>query len=180
MDFASELLFDGDAGSTTPGRPSRRDGFEFTSMYTPPPWQWLIFRLDFADVEARYTGPNPNTIGNHIPGSVEGVGSFSVAVNNLGPWFGSLQLEYKGPYPLIENNTEEAPSTTLLNGRLGYRITKNVVVTLDGINLLNSKAANIEYYYASRLAGEPAAGVNDVHFHPVEPLTFRLGMVYYF
>ena len=51
---------------------------------------------------------------------------------------------------------------------------------LDGLNLLNTKAANIEYYYTSRLPGEPAAGVNNVHFHPVEPLTFRLSMIYYF
>ncbi len=51
---------------------------------------------------------------------------------------------------------------------------------LEGFNLLNSKVSNIEYYYASRLPGEPAGGVNDVHFHPVEPLTFRLGFMYYF
>jgi hypothetical protein len=182
MDFASELVFDGDAGSTTPGRASRRDGFELTNVYTPAPWPWLSIRAEFADVEARYTamGVNPTVVANHIPGAVEGVGAFSVAVNNLGAWFGSLQLRYKGPYPLIEDNTERAPSTTLVNGRLGYKITKSFAVTLDGINLTNSKAANIAYYYASRLQGEPAAGVNDVHFHPVEPITFRLGFMYYF
>lgn len=103
-----------------------------------------------------------------------------VAVHDLGLFFGSLQLHYKGPYPLVDNNTERAPATWLLNGRLGYKVTKSWTVTLDGINLLNSKAADIEYYYASRLPGEPLAGVNDVHFHPVEPLTMRLGIVYYF
>jgi pyruvate kinase len=35
------------------------------------------------------------------------------------------------------------------------------------------KASDIDYYYQSRLRGE-VAGVNDVHFHPVEPRTVRL------
>jgi hypothetical protein len=39
--------------------------------------------------------------------------------------------------------------------------------------MINTQADQITYYYTSRLAGEPAAGVNDVHFHPVEPLAVR-------
>ena len=31
----------------------------------------------------------------------------------------------------------------------------------------------IDYYYTSQLANETAP-VNDVHFHPVEPLAFRV------
>ena len=34
--------------------------------------------------------------------------------------------------------------------------------------------SEIEYYYASRLFGEAAGGVDDVHFHPIEPRQFRL------
>jgi len=39
------------------------------------------------------------------------------------------------------------------------------------------KSMNIRkgpYFYASRLQGEPLAGVSDVHFHPIEPLAVRL------
>ena len=39
---------------------------------------------------------------------------------------------------------------------------------------MNTQASQIDYYYVSRLPGEPAAGVDDRHFHPVEPLAFRL------
>jgi hypothetical protein len=31
------------------------------------------------------------------------------------------------------------------------------------------KTETSSYYYTSRLSGEPAEGVNDIHFHPVEP-----------
>ena len=42
-------------------------------------------------------------------------------------------------------------------------------------NILNVKDADITYYYASQLAGE-AAPVGDIHYHPVEPFTVRLGL----
>ena len=61
LDFGSELVFEGDAGTTTPGRPSRRVGVEFTNVYTPTPW--LAIRADFAYVQARFTAPNPDPIG---------------------------------------------------------------------------------------------------------------------
>jgi outer membrane receptor protein involved in Fe transport len=179
LDFDSELIFQGDAGTTSPGRPSRRIGFEFANSYTLTPW--LTIKADIAWVQARYTAPDPDPTvkGDHIPGAVEGVGSLSVAVDNLGAFFGSLQLRYLGEYPLIEDNSVRASATALLNGRVGYKITKDSAIMLEGLNLLNSQASNIEYFYASRLPGEPAGGVADIHFHPIEPLTFRLSVMYY-
>jgi len=41
-------------------------------------------------------------------------------------------------------------------------------------NLLDRRHNDIDYYYISRLPGEPAAGVPDVHFHPAEPLAIRV------
>jgi hypothetical protein len=45
---------------------------------------------------------------------------------------------------------------------------------LEIFNLLDAKASQIDYYYASRLPGEPASGVIDIHLHPVEPLSLRV------
>jgi hypothetical protein len=41
------------------------------------------------------------------------------------------------------------------------------------LNLFDSKDDDIAYWYASRLPGEPAAGVDDYHFHPIEPRDLR-------
>jgi len=38
-------------------------------------------------------------------------------------------------------------------------------------------ANDITYYYTSRLPGEPAEGVNDLHSHPMESRTVRLGLL---
>ena len=41
-------------------------------------------------------------------------------------------------------------------------------------NLFDRQASGIDYCYASRLRGEPAGGVADIHSHPVEPRSLRL------
>jgi len=40
--------------------------------------------------------------------------------------------------------------------------------------MLNTRANAMEYWYVDRLPGEPAAGVADVHNHPLEPISARL------
>ena len=49
-----------------------------------------------------------------------------------------------------------------------------IKLNLDVFNILNTQASQIDYFYTSRLPGEPAEGVADRHFHPVEPTAFRL------
>jgi hypothetical protein len=49
-------------------------------------------------------------------------------------------------------------------------------VGFDIFNLLDAQSSDIDYYYASRLPGEPLAGVNDIHTHPSEPREFRFSI----
>jgi len=58
--------------------------------------------------------------------------------------------------------------------RVGYVFDSGIKLNLDAFNILNNQASQIDYYYTSRLPGEPAEGVADRHFHPIEPLAFRL------
>ena len=59
-----------------------------------------------------------------------------------------------------------------VSARLGFKFDDGLIVRLDGFNLLNNEASQIDYYYQSQLRNE-AMPVNDIHFHPVEPLAFR-------
>lgn len=129
-----------------------------------------------AFARARFRDIDP--AGDRIPGAVEGVASVALAVDR-GPWYGALQLRYFGPRPLLEDNSVRSRSTTTLNGRVGYRISRNVRVDLEGFNLTNRRDSAIDYYYASRLLGE-AAEVNDIHFHPIEPRSFRVNLTFNF
>ena len=176
LDIASELIFVGDAGETAPSRASRREGLEWNNHYIANPW--LFFDLNLAASHARYTENDP--IGNFIPGSVDKVASFGATVTNLGDWSGAFQLRYFGPRPLTEDNSIRSQSTTTAYARVGYKINQKTKLALDVFNLFNSKTSDIDYYYTSRLSGETAGGVNDIHFHPVEPRATRLTLTYNF
>ncbi len=70
-------------------------------------------------------------------------------------------------------------STTLVNLEAGYKY-KSLRAQVDVLNLLHSKDHEIDYFYISRLPGEPASGAADLHFHPVEPRTVRFYLTYRF
>ena len=168
----SELLFVGDAGTTEPSRPSQRTGVEWVLQYVPRPW--LAFDLTAAVTRARFTDEDP--AGNRIPGAPDAVVSAGATVDNLEGWFGSLRYRYFGQRALIEDNTVRSQSTTQWNGRVGYMFTPKIRAWLDVFNVFNSKSHDIDYYYVSRLPGEPPEGVADRHFHPVESRALRLSV----
>jgi outer membrane receptor protein involved in Fe transport len=171
----SELLFVGDAGTTEPSRPSERYGVEWTNHYRAN--SWLLFDFDVSLSHARFTDDDP--AGDYIPGAIEQAVSAGITIDSYGPWYGMLQYRYFGPRPLIEDNSVRSNSTSLTNMRIGYKIEQKWRVHLDVFNLFDSKDDDITYYYESQLQGEPAP-VEDIHFHPVEPRTFRVSLTGYF
>ncbi|MFC7475536.1 TonB-dependent receptor [Dankookia sp. GCM10030260] len=169
LDLGSEILFLGDAGTTEPSRASRRTGIEWTNRWQATPA--LALDLDVAATRARFTESDP--AGSHIPGAPNLVLAAGASWDEGPGWFGAARLRVFGPRPLTEDGQERSRTTALVNARAGYRLENGVTLRLDAFNLFNTKASQIDYWYASRLPGEPAAGVEDRHFHPVEPLAVR-------
>jgi len=167
--LGSELVFIGDAGDTEASRPSRRRGVEWTNQWVFN--RWLLMDLNLSASKARFAGDDP--AGNFIPGSIDKVASLGLALTDWDGWSGALQWRYFGPRPLVEDNSQRSQSTALTYLRVGRQLDRNLRLNLDVYNLFNRKASDIDYYYASRLKGEPAAGVDGIHFHPVEPRTLR-------
>ena len=170
LDFDSELLFVGDAGTTEASRPSRRVGVEWTNNYKPVPW--IVFDLDVAYTQARFTDFDP--AGDRIPGAPAWIASGAVTFGRETGWFGALKGRYFGPRPLIEDDSVRSQSSLIFNARAGYKFDNGLRFQLDVLNLFNAKTNQIEYYYLSRLPGEPIGGVADRHVHPAEPLAVRL------
>ncbi|AMK79295.1 TonB-denpendent receptor [Methylomonas methanica] len=170
LDIDSELLFSGDAGTTEPSRPSRRYGLEFANYYSPT--DWLTLDADFSYSKSRFRGNDP--AGNYIPGSIETVIATGATVHDFYGFFGGPRLRYFGPRSLIEDNSVRSKPTIMLSAMLGYEFNKTWTLQAEMFNLLNRTDSAIDYYYTSRLPGEDLAGVNDIHFHPVEPINFRM------
>jgi hypothetical protein len=98
-------------------------------------------------------------------------------LNGIGGMIGSIRLRYFGPRPLTEDDSVRSDATTLVNVEGGYKINPRVSVVFDAFNVLNARDSDIDYYYRSRLPGEPADGVDDVHFHPSIPRTVRVNLI---
>jgi hypothetical protein len=173
LSLASELVFDGDSAGSVPSRPSRRHGVEWANYYSP--LKWLVFDADASWSQARFTTFDP--VGQYVPEAVGSVFSAGVAVDNIRRFSGSLRWRYFGPRALIEDNSVRSRATSLMNLDGGYRLTNNLRLTGEFFNLLNAADSDVDYYYASRLPGEPAEGINDIHFHPTIPRTVRVRLV---
>jgi outer membrane receptor protein involved in Fe transport len=169
----SELIFVGDAGTTEAGRPSHRYGIEWANYYSPRPW--LTLDADVAVSRAQFT--DHDVVGDFVPGAVATVVSGGATLDSFHNIFGSIRWRYFGPRPLIEDNSIRSRATSLVNLEAGYRITPAVRLALDVFNLLDAKDSDVEYFYTSRLPGEPSSGIDDVHFHPTLPPSARLSLI---
>lgn len=168
LDLASELTFDGDEGGTDPSGRTRRYGVEFANFYHAT--SWLALDGDAAFTRARYRDETNG--GYDIANSIGTVVSGGVTAGTRKGWFGSLRARYFGPQPIVETGEVYEPSSLTCNGRIGWR-SAEWEVALDVLNVFNRSNDDIAYYYASRLPGEPADGVNDIHLHPGEPREVR-------
>ena len=133
-------------------------------------------RID--EAAARFSDDDP--AGNHIPDALQATAQAGVTIQNLGPWTASLWGRYFGPRTLIEDGSVKSNSTTVFSFQASYQLNRQTRIRFDVFNLFDSKTNDITYYYTSRLPGEPAEGFADLHFHPTESRTFRLGLLYDF
>jgi outer membrane receptor protein involved in Fe transport len=171
LDLDSELLFVGDAGNTEASRPSRRDGVELGLYWFGS--RWFEGNLEASYTNARFTDADP--AGREIPGSIPLVVSAGVTGRLGNGWSGTLQLRHFGRYPLVEDNSVKSDGSTMVNLRAG-KTWERLGLHIDVLNLLDSDDHDIDYFYASRLPGEPVDGVEDVHFHVFEPRTVRVSL----
>lgn len=174
LELDSELVFVGDGGATEASRPSQRYGIEWTNFYQLNPK--VSLDLDVTLTESRFTDDAPE--GEDIPGAIGTTVAAGLTFDDVGKFFGALRLRHFGDIPLIEDGSVEWDSTSLVNARLGYRLTGGLDLSLDVFNLLDSDDSDIQYFYASRLPGEPAEGIEDIHLHPVEPRSARLTLTW--
>ena len=129
---------------------------------------------DLSFSRARFTETSP--AGAFVPGALDRVVSAGLAVEPSKTVFGSLRLRHFGPRPLVEDASVRSSATSIWNGEIGYSLSATARLVLEGYNLFDATVADIDYFYTSRLPGDPAEGVDDVHTHPAIPRTARLSL----
>lgn len=196
LKLKSELVFSGDAGSTSPSGATTRTGIELGSTYRFNPW--LSAELNGAVSRARFDHPtepddlgcgdaaasNPCAqpiaiVGRYIPNSPTGVVDARLRMDRESGWFGSLRARYFGESPLVEDDSATSPAYTTVDAEIGFRSPHRWRVMLDVFNIADVKWNDIEYYYVSRLRNEPSPRADYV-VHPGVPRTFRARFQYEF
>ena len=168
LELDSELLFVGDAGNTEANRPSKRWGIEFNNLWSINEI-WSL-EADFAYSNAKF---NDDDLENRsVPGSLKNVASGILSAEYPSGFFASFSFRYFGEVPLIEDGSIKSEGSTYANLALGW-LMDDWQVQLDILNIFDSNDHDVDYFYASRLAGEPANGYEDIHYHIFEPRQIR-------
>jgi opacity protein-like surface antigen/outer membrane receptor protein involved in Fe transport len=163
----SELVFEGDSGTTAPGPPSLRTGIEITNNYNPAPW--VRIDADLALSRARFVGFDSaqeqvfeslvgfpqaqigNAPGNFIPEAPWMVASAGITFGERTGWFSALRWRYISSRPLTEDGVFQSPPLNTINANVGYRFANGWRVQVDALNLLNSTSYNASYAYGAML-----------------------------
>jgi len=168
LELDSELLFVGDVGNTEANRPSKRWGIEFNNLWSINEI-WSL-EADFAYSNAKFDDDDLEN--RSVPGSLKNVASGILSAEYPSGFFASFSFRYFGEVPLIEDRSIKSEGSTYANLALGW-LMDDWQVQLDILNIFDSNDHDIDYFYASRLAGEPANGYEDIHYHIFEPRQIR-------
>jgi outer membrane receptor protein involved in Fe transport len=185
IDLQSELVYDQDQGLDQPGPPSARSGVEVSAQYRPV--RWLEVNTDLSFSHARFDLANRAALlanygdaGTYIPNAPDFVGSFGVLVDNLGRWYGGLQVRVLGSYPLVSDNSQRDAGYTETNVNVGYKISPDLRAQIEVFNLFDVKANAGAYYYTTVISGDNGVPTADHQNHPLEPLSARVSVKAFF
>ena len=173
LDLASELVFVGDDGTTEARGRSRREGLEVGTKVKL--LDWLTFTGDFT-----YTS-TAEFVDTGLPIPLAPIWTARADLTARLP-FGlssSLEMRHVGDRIADDFGHHTARGYTLFNATARYRH-KNFEAFLTVENLTNTDWREAQFFFTSRLRGEPAAGVDDIHFTPGTPRSFFGGIAWHF
>jgi len=173
LNLKSELVFEGDSGTTEAEGPTHRQGLEFGAKVKL--LDWLTFTGDFtytSQAEFTQTG---------LAIALAPIWTARADFTARLP-FGlssSLETRYVGDRWADESRTQTARGYAVVTSTTRYRY-RDFEAFLSIENLTNTDWRESQFYYTSRLAGEPPQGVNDIHYTPGAPRSFLGGVAWHF
>lgn len=166
----SELIYVGDSGAVEPSGAGKRHGYELTAFWRAAPW--LAVDAVWTGAKSRYLDLPRGA--NFIPGALKASGEIGIsAIKDR--WNAAVRVRHLGPHALTEDGNSMGEATTLVNVRAGLTF-RRVELFADLLNLFDSRAHDVDYFYATRLPGEPAEGIEGFNSRVVEPRQLRVGM----
>ena len=176
LNLASELIFVGDEGTLEPSGASKRQGFEFSMKAKLTDW------LSFTGNVTKTTAELWNGLAVPLAPRLTAFADFTARL----PWGLALNatMRYLQNRFADEERQQTARGYTLfeVGGRYRYKLpggrALDAFMTIE--NLTNVDWREAQFFSTSRLRGEPADGVPDIHYTPGNPRTFIGGLAFRF
>src|SRR5882724_50665 len=167
LDLKSELVFAGDDGTTEARGPSHRQGWEVTTRIRL--LDWLTWNGNVTLTDSAFDN------GQAIPLAPRMTARADLTARL--PWglSASAAMRYVSSRYADESRQQIARGYTLFDLSARYRY-KNLEAFLSVENLANAEWREAQFFFESRLTGEPAGGVPDIHYTPGNPRTFLGGL----
>jgi outer membrane receptor protein involved in Fe transport len=169
--LASELVFVGDEGTTEPRGRTRRHGVEVAARAQL--LDWLSLGGDVTVSRARFAN------GDEVPLAPRLTARADLTARL--PWglSASLEMRHLGDRFASEDRQQTARGYTLLDVTARYRY-RSLEAFVSIENLANTEWREAQFFFTSRLPGEPAEGVPDIHYTPGTPRAVLGGLAWRF
>ena len=180
LDLESELVYVGDEGVTEPSGRTRRVGADVELRAQVAPWLWADADLNLA--RGRFldepSGANRVPLAPTVT-STAGLTVRDIDRGRLAGFESGLRMRHVGARAAIEDNSVRASGHTVWEvfGAWGIGPAR-AFFAVD--NLSDVKWNEAQFATTSRLRGEPAAGVTELHFTPGAPRSVQVGVEYRF
>jgi outer membrane receptor protein involved in Fe transport len=167
IDLDSELVFVGDEGTTEARGPSHRAGIEFATRVKL--LDWLTFSGDVTWSRAEFDTGAAVALAPRLTARADLTARL--------PWglSSSLGMRYLGDRYADEDRHQTARGYMIFDWTARYRY-KWLEAFVSIENLTNTEYREAQFFFTSRLPGEPAAGVPDIHYTPGNPISVMGGL----
>ena len=167
LDLASELVFVGDDGTTEARGPSRRDGWELALRAKL--LDWLEFSGDTTFSNAAFDTGGAVPLAPKVTARAELTARLPWGLST------SVEMRYLANRWADEARQQTARGYMLFDWTARYRY-KSIEAFVSLENLADVDWREAQLFFTSRLAGEPAQGVPDIHYTPGTPRTVLGGL----
>ncbi len=168
LDLQSELVYNGDDGTTEPSGRTRRVGLDFEGRAQILSWLYAdadvtLSRGRFRDLPAGL---------DFIPLAPTVTATGGLTVRHPDGYEASLRFRHIDDRPANEDNSVTAHGYTVFDATLAY-IFSRIRVQLTGENIFNVAWNEAQFDTESRLKGE-SSPVSELHFTPGTPLGVKM------
>jgi len=167
IDLASELVFVGDDGTTEARGPSHRDGWELALRAKL--LDWLEFSGDTTFSNAAFDTGQAIPLAPKVTARAELTARLPWGLST------SFEMRYLADRWADEARRQTARGYLLFDWTARYRY-KSIEAFVSIENLANVDWREAQFFFTSRLGGEPAGGVPDIHYTPGTPRTVLGGL----